>query len=156
LCPAGFHGDRCHLIKKEEVEDQESQSDSEAEIQKVLIFGFPLSSSNLQTIIILIFSASLMLILVLSILCFCVFRLKKRPRVKRKRFISIHKGDRMRSQEQNSGITLDIEDCCNMTLCDTPCVEPPTRTPHKQSKGRKCDLKTGDKYSLLDHENDDD
>ena len=78
------------------------------------------------------------LIIVVIVLSFMVHRLRVRPKIVRKRFISIgpahtgHSapGDNIGKEKRSGscggsslpvqdGIEFDIENCCNMTLCET-------------------------------------
>ena len=68
-----------------------------------------------------------MLTLVVVLLSVAVHRLRLRPRVVRKRFISVAGGDVKDGPERRGScglpvedsLQLDIENCCNMTLCET-------------------------------------
>ena len=68
-----------------------------------------------------------MLTLVVVLLSVAVHRLRLRPRVVRKRFISVAGGDVKDGPDRRAScglpvedsLQLDIENCCNMTLCET-------------------------------------
>lgn len=144
LCSPGLEGDRCQY--------NVTQSSS----------GFPLTSissvGSLQVIVFSLAAVTGILTVLLIVLSVIVCRMRKKPRVVRKRFISVARGENERKGPRSQcglpvedGITLDIDNCCNMTLCDTPCFEPPTRRPRKSSSRSK----TGnceDRKTLLDAE----
>ena len=115
LCPPGYHGDRCQRVS----------GDTD------------LCSTDTVTMITLT-TVSGVLIIVVIVLSFMVHRLRVRPKIVRKRFISIgpahtgHSapGDNIGKEKRSGscggsalpvqdGIEFDIENCCNMTLCET-------------------------------------
>ena len=106
LCPPGHHGDRCQLSLEER---EEPRSDLPLNVMSGVC--------GLLSLVIIFLSVSL-------------HRLRLRPRVVRKRFISVAgAGAGARPKEEKpagscglpveDGIQLDIENCCNMTLCET-------------------------------------
>jgi len=161
LCAEGFHGERCNVMKESlqtmepKIDTEDAEGNSAKILQEKNVSTFSLPDSAIPILLILLVSTCIVLFLLVLVLCVCVCRMKNRPRVKRKRFISVQKGDIVKKQGQDCGVSIDIEDCCNMTLCDTPCFDPPTRGPRKQSRGRKSERKVGDKSSLLDYEDED-
>lgn len=124
LCPPGWEGDRCELEK--------------ASSSNLLL---PLSREKLELVVVVLGPCSLLLLSSTIILSILLYRFRKRPRIVRKRFISVARDSKKDlslggGSSSNScglaleeGIQLDIENCCNMTLCDTPCFEPPSRVP---------------------------
>jgi len=147
FCPAGWSGDRCQL-----------HQDSNIPPSRDVVPLFDVSVADLNILVIALAVTSFILLLLTGALVLKVFRLKQRPRIVRKRFISttappVPSENSCGGGDAGDGVRLDIEDCCNMTLCDTPCFEPPTRGP-KKSAGRR----TGgcqDKRSLLANQDDD-
>jgi len=149
FCPTGWSGDRCQ------------HQDSNAEEVKLPLLNVSVASLNILVLSLAV--TSFVLLLLLALLVLFVFRLKQRPRIVRKRFISTTSptvaasGNTCGGRDSGDGVQLDIEDCCNMTLCDTPCFEPPTRAPKKSSAAagglgrRGCQ----DKRSLLANQDDD-
>jgi len=142
FCPAGWSGDRCQ------------HQDSPAQDVVPLL---DVSVASLNILVISLAVTSFVLFLLVVALALVVFRLKQRPRIVRKRFISttspsVPSGNSCGGGDAGDGVRLDIEDCCNMTLCDTPCFDPPTRAPKKSAAGRRgCQ----DKRSLLANQDDD-
>jgi len=117
------------------------------------------SVADLNILVVSLSATSFTLLLITGALAFVVFRLKQRPRIVRKRFIStspppVPSKNSCGGEDAGDGVRLDIEDCCNMTLCDTPCFEPPTRGP-KRSAGRRTGGGCQDKRSLLSNQDDD-
>ena len=106
LCQPGHHGDRCQLSLHHRDETQ-----SQTHLPLYILAG-----------------VSGLLVLVIIFLSVTVHNLRLRPRVVRKRFISVA-GAGARAPEEKptrscglpveDGIQLDIENCCNMTLCET-------------------------------------
>jgi len=149
FCPAGWSGDRCHL-------HQDSILPSPPSRHVVPLLNVSVASLNI--IVISLAVASFLLLLLVAVLAITVHRLKQRPRIVRKRFISttsptVPSENSCGGGDAGDGVRLDIEDCCNMTLCDTPCFEPPTRAP-KKSGGRRAGG-CQDKRSLLANQDDD-
>jgi len=75
------------------------------------------------------------LVIVVIALSIRVHQLSRRPRIRR-RFFGPSAGKSGKSGKPQdaaaaaaSGPTMDIENCCNMNECETPCTEPPSRTP---------------------------
>jgi len=143
FCPAGWSGDRCQL--------QPDSSDRDV----VPLLNVSVAGLNILVVSLAVTSA--VLLLLLAALALVLFKLKQRPRIVRKRFISttspsLPSANSCGGADSGDGVRLDIEDCCNMTLCDTPCFEPPTRAPKKSAAGRRgCQ----DKRSLLANQDDD-
>jgi len=150
FCPAGWSGDRCQL--------QDQDSNIPQTTRDVVVPLLNVSVADLNILVVSLSATSFILLLLTGALALVVFRLKQRPRIVRKRFIStspppVPSKTSCGGEDAGDGVRLDIEDCCNMTLCDTPCFEPPTRGP-KKSAGRR----TGgcqDKRSLLSNQDDD-
>jgi len=157
LCDQGYEGDRC-----------ERQITSTAVVDVVTPL---LAVETLNTLVLLCFpillGVQLVIIIVLSI---CVHKNRKRPRIVRKRFISASKyADKVSAKGKNiycgdgklpteDGVQLDIEDCCNMAMCDTPCFDPPNVKSKDQQTPRKKLSRSDklDKRSLLsDNDNED-
>merc|ERR1719370_2519080 len=142
FCPAGWSGDRCQ------------HQDSPAQDVVPLL---DVSVASLNILVISLAVTSFVLFLLVVALALVVFRLKQRPRIVRQRVIStpspsVPSGNSCGGGDAGDGVRLDIEDCCNMTLCDTPCFDPPTRAPKKSTAGRRgCQ----DKRSLLANQDDD-
>jgi len=143
FCHSNQHGDRCEFAD---------------DVVPIL----PVSTLNqLMFVLPALLAIQFIVILVLSLL---VTRHRKRPRIVRKRFISSSKTAKVKEVKNScsgsgvgggdDGIQLDIEDCCNMAMCDTPCFDPPTRVPKdvffSPSKSNK-----QDKRGLLDDDCDD-
>ena len=107
LCTEGREGDRCQVLLP--------PGESPAPALPVLL-------------LVLASSTGVLVLLVLG-LALTVCRLRRRPRVVRKRFIAPPKagpaggaegaGAGQRCGGVGDGVSLDIENCCNMTLCDT-------------------------------------
>ena len=106
LCPPGHPGARCQLSREE---GGAAQSD----LALYVMSGV----SGILSLVIIFLSVTL-------------HKLRLRPRVVRKRFISVAgAGAGAREKEEKprgscglpveDGIQLDIENCCNMTLCET-------------------------------------
>ena len=110
LCPPGHHGDRCQLTEVVPMTLQH-RDPTQSHLPLYLLAG-----------------VSGLLALVIIFLSVTVHNLRLRPRVVRKRFISVA-GAGARAPEGKptgscglpveDGIQLDIENCCNMTLCET-------------------------------------
>jgi len=49
-----------------------------------------------------------------------------------------------RKLTSDDGVVLDLEDCCNMTLCDKPCVEASFRKPTSRKKKEKISILSPD------------
>jgi len=160
LCPSGFIGERCHMPESPE-SPESSQLNS-----TLCTYGIT------RVLVLVLGTSSGLLAFAVIILSLMVHRLRSRPRVVRKRFISVAGNGAPDKTASNiyknkepspscglpveDGIQFDIENCCNMVLCETPCFEPPTRGP-KGKKGRKS--KGGgasDKRSLLANCDEDD
>jgi len=150
FCPAGWSGDRCQLHQDSRILPSAPSWDA------VPLLNASVASLNI--IVISLAVASILLLLLVAALAITVHRLKQRPRIVRKRFISttsptVPSENSCGGGDAGDGVRLDIEDCCNMTLCDTPCFEPPTRGP-KKSGGRRAGG-CQDKRSLLANQDDD-
>ena len=116
LCQPGHHGDRCQLTLQ-----HRDGTQSQTQLPLYILAG-----------------VSGLLALVIIFLSVTVHNLRLRPRVVRKRFISVA-GAGARAPEGKptgscglpvpveDGIHLDIENCCNMTLCETVGVTSPHR-----------------------------
>ena len=104
LCPPGYHGDRCHL-------DQDT-----------LLQETPLPSLDTTVLVWSLTTVTGVLTIIVIILSIMVHKLRVRPKVVRKRFISVAgvSGEKGRGAlPVQDGIQFDIENCCNMTLCET-------------------------------------
>ena len=112
LCPPGHHGDRCQLTEVVPLTLQQ-RDETQSHLPLYILAG-----------------VSGLLALVIIFLSVTVHNLRLRPRVVRKRFISVAgAGAAARAPEGKpsgscglpveDGIQLDIENCCNMTLCET-------------------------------------
>ena len=108
VCRPPHHGDRCHLGDTEE-----SAGDCQNKNDLLLV---------------IMSSVTVVLAMVVMILSVAVHKLRLRPRVVRKRFISVSgREEKVVGTEPRpscglpveDGIQLDIENCCNMTLCET-------------------------------------
>jgi hypothetical protein len=151
-CPINHTGARCEISK----EGLSAAISDEAYINLVYI---------LPTII--AFQA-----VAIIILAVCLYKFRKRPRIVRKRFISASKYadkvDRSHRKRRNKddtknivraaehlgdggGVQLDIEDCCNMAMCDTPCLEPPNVKAKKIFGNLKKSCHSSDRSALLDN-----
>lgn len=82
------------------------------------------------------------LIVVVIGLSIRVYQLSRRPRIRR-RFFGPVKSGKLGKSDPATGPVMDIENCCNMNICETPCTEPPNRTPKADRKGH------GDNQRLL-------
>ena len=113
LCPPGHHGDRCQLAELVTVMPLRDPGETQGHFPLYILAGL-----------------SGLLALVVIFLSVAVHNLRLRPRVVRKRFISVAgAGARARASEAKpgrscglpveDGVQLDIENCCNMTLCET-------------------------------------
>lgn len=134
-CHNGTSGDRCEHVSIETVD----VDDDETLVYVVIGVGV----------------VCVLLVLVVLGLTVNTIKMKKQPRLVRKRFISGSNNKKMKVpsgevHDDGSGVSFDIENCCNMTLCDTPCFEPPSRAP----KASKCH-RSEDKKQLLNNSNDD-
>ena len=117
LCQPPYHGDRCHLSPVAII-----TSDSFCDTNNDILVMSLSITSGIMTIVVIILSVML-------------HRMRLRPRIVRKRFISIagqgsspeiknivkKRSDSMAScgLPVEDGIQFDIENCCNMTLCET-------------------------------------
>ena len=116
LCPLGYTGDRCTTpLPSAPLHRPPTPEDS---LNPVETPGVPL---DIAVVVLAATTAALFLtVVVLSVI---IFRLRRRPKVVRKRFISRSREAPILQAscggEQGDGVTLDIEDCCNLTLCDT-------------------------------------
>jgi len=128
LCRPGWTGDRCQLETNKTVLSPLGSGPGALAVP-VLVWVLAALTATLATT-------------VLALSCW-VARLRRRPRVVRKRFISVPQSQQARPAADGSGVSLDIENCCDMTLCETPCFEPPVRGARA---GRSC---KSDKQSLL-------
>jgi len=156
LCSEGFQGDRCQIAALPIVDEYKQTLANESSSK-----SSP-TSGNLNILVYILGGTTGALTIIVILLSVLVNRLRLRPRVVRKRFISIAGADRKEGKMTkpssscglpvDDGIQLDIENCCNMTLCDTPCFEPPTRGPKKSKKSSKGDQ---DKKSLLADDDED-
>ena len=109
LCQLGHLGDRCQVI-----------NDAEAMTQSLDI---PCS----RVLILTLSTTTGILCLVTILLSVHLHRMRLRPRIVRKRFISV--ADKEGSVKKtktgceglpvSDGLQLDIENCCNMSLCET-------------------------------------
>jgi len=152
FCPSGWSGDRCHLRQDSNSPLPQPQDPNQ---DGALLLN--VSVAHLEVLVLVLAATSLALLLLVVALAVVIFRLKQRPRIIRKRFISTTAPPaptRTTCGGDEDGVRLDIEDCCNMTLCDTPCFEPPTRGP-KKSTGRRSGGGCQDKRSLLSNQDDD-
>ena len=122
LCQPPYHGDRCHLLSPVAIITSSTTSICDSN-NDILVMSLSIISGVMTIIVI-----------VLSII---LHRMRLRPRIVRKRFISVagpggtEAGDnniiKKRSGSSAScgllpvedGIQFDIENCCNMTLCET-------------------------------------
>jgi len=150
FCPPGWSGDRCHLHQDSTILPTPPS--------RHVVPLLNVSVASLNIIVISLAVACFLLLLLVAVLAITVHRLKQRPRIVRKRFISttsptVPSENSCGGGDAGDGVRLDIEDCCNMTLCDTPCFEPPTRGP-KKSGGRRAGG-CQDKRSLLANQDDD-
>jgi len=154
ICKDGFEGDRCQvemlpgIIRSQEHSESTTSTDS----------------SYLTTLVYILGSTTGCLTIIVAVLSFFVHKMRLRPRVVRKRFISVAGPGKKKLDSRSGssscglpvedGVQLDIENCCNMTLCDTPCFEPPTRGPKKSNKP-KTSPRAQDKQSLLANDDED-
>ena len=112
VCQPGHHGDRCQLIQTKSDEPAQNVHDCDGKN---------------DLLVILLSAGSVVLTLVVVLLSVAVHRLRLRPRVVRKRFISVAGGDVKDGPDRRAScglpvedsLQLDIENCCNMTLCET-------------------------------------
>jgi len=158
LCEDGFEGDRCELKTLSPL-SQSHQMDGNTTVS-----NSPAISSNLNLLLYILGGTSICLAIVVIALSVLVNKLRLRPRVVRKRFISLAGANKSEGKDTKNppncglpvedGIQFEIENCCNMSLCDTPCFEPPTRGPQK-GKGSKSRKGAADKKLLLDDEDED-
>lgn len=135
LCQLGQFGDRCQVITAASKEERDTSS-------RVLILTLSTTTGLLS--------------LVTIVLSVTLHRMRLRPRIVRKRFISVpppesgeggsisKSGDGCGGLPVSDRLQLDIENCCNMSLCETPCFEPPHQASSvpKRKKGRnlrRCD-----------------
>eukprot|EP00092_Neocalanus_flemingeri_P024701 GFUD01026790.1.p1 GENE.GFUD01026790.1~~GFUD01026790.1.p1 ORF type:complete len:549 (+),score=105.74 GFUD01026790.1:228-1874(+) len=154
LCSEGFMGDRCQAAQLLVVnENQPSFANASSSLSSTV-------SGDVDILVFVLGGTTGALTIVVIVLSVFLNKLRLRPRVVRKRFISVAGANRKEDKPSNScglpvddGIQLDIENCCNMTLCDTPCFEPPNRGPKKDKKSKS--PKGGDKKSLLADEDED-
>lgn len=131
LCQLGQLGDRCQVVTSISTREEDSSS-------RALILTLA-TTTGLLSLVTIVLSVSL-------------HRTRLRPRIVRKRFISVAApGSEDRGNKKpktnasgcgglpvNDGLQLDIENCCNMSLCETPCFEPPHQASSvpKTKKGR--------------------
>lgn len=158
LCEDGFEGDRCELKTLSPL------SQSHQMVGNTTVSNSPAISSNLNLLLYILGGTSICLAIVVIALSVLVNKLRLRPRVVRKRFISLAGANKSEGKDTKNppncglpvedGIQFEIENCCNMSLCDTPCFEPPTRGPQK-GKGSKSRKGAADKKLLLDDEDED-
>jgi len=152
VCKDGFEGDRC------QVEILPGTIRTEEHLENTP------DTSYLMTLVYILGSTTGGLTIIVAVMSFVIHKMRLRPRVVRKRFISVA-GPGKKNLESRSGssscglpvedgVQLDIENCCNMTLCDTPCFEPPTRGPKKSNKP-KSSPRAQDKQSLLANDDED-
>jgi len=157
LCNEGFEGDRCQVeILPGKIENEEPLVNASS----AMLTHIP---SQLNTLVYILGGTTSGLTILVVVLSVMVHRMRLRPRVVRKRFISvagpskkngdIHKPSSSCGLPVEDGIQLDIENCCNMTLCDTPCFEPSNRVPKKSSKTKNYGAQ--DKKSLLGNDDED-
>jgi len=157
LCEEGFDGDRCEI----RILLPLNQSNQMIGNTNTTVSTSPAMSSNINLLLYILGGTTVSLAIVVIALSVLVNKLRLRPRVVRKRFISLAGANKAEGKDTKQpincglpvedGIQLDIENCCNMTLCDTPCFEPPTRGPQK-GKGKKSCKGAADKKLLLDDE----
>lgn len=97
----------------------------------------PLSNETNSALLITFGCICLLLLLAVILLVYKVINLRKRPRVK-KRFIGSKTVTPTPLTNRPSPATdqceINIENCCNMNICETPCFEPNLRTPRPGSK----------------------
>ena len=115
LCGPGWAGDRCQ-------ERSSSAAAASSDPQ-------PGAEGRDQVLVWSLASATGLLALATLVLSVAVHRLRLRPRVVRKRFISVSRPEAAKDKARDSvtgcglpveaGVALDIENCCNMTLCET-------------------------------------
>jgi len=152
LCKEGYEGDRCHINSFPGIiRSQEHLNTTSA-----------ILTTN-STMVYILGGTTGVLTIIVVVLSFFLHKMRLRPRVVRKRFISVAGPGRKSSDNKSGnsscglpvedGVQLDIENCCNMTMCDTPCFEPPTRGPKKSSKPSS--PRAQDKQSLLDNDDED-
>lgn len=156
LCQDGFQGDRCQVANL--------PNENQVPIDTVSSSKFSAISENMNILVYVLGGTTGALTIVVIVLSVLLNRMRLRPRIVRKRFISVAGANRKDADisKPNSscglpvddGIQLDIENCCNMTLCDTPCFEPSTRGP-KKSKLSKNRAGAQDKKSLLEDDDED-
>jgi len=153
LCSNNSRGDRCE------------EGGEQVEGCPATVSG--LSSSTLLIVLPVVCSFQLVIITALAL---AFYRYTKKPRIVRKRFVSVTREPKKSKKREGGcsgglpvedGIQLDIENCCNMKMCDTPCFDPPSRVPkdiYSPAKSATSPGKSGrsDKQSLLDNTYDDD
>ncbi|XP_023331602.1 protein cueball isoform X5 [Eurytemora carolleeae] len=139
FCIPGYSGDRC------EISPDVTEGYLPVHIMNYLILILPILVT-LQLIVIVVLAAAFI-------------RYKRQPRIVRKRFISVTKPSNSKRKvgggcgggggggggglPTEDGIQLDIENCCNMTMCDTPCFEPSNRAPKDRSNSVYSPKKSG-------------
>ena len=125
LCVAGREGARCQLeVIQEHQGEVEQQQQQKLHADSFLLL---LSPPSLHLLVYGLAATMAVLLIAVLLLSLYVVKLRRRPRV-RKRFIQGTAGRGVRNgglEVKDScggaedGVTLDIENCCNMTLCDT-------------------------------------
>ena len=115
LCGPGWAGDRCQERSSSTAAASSDPQPGAEERDQVLVWSLA--------------SATGLLALATLVLSVAVHRLRLRPRVVRKRFISVSRPEAAKEKARGSvagcglpveaGVALDIENCCNMTLCET-------------------------------------
>ena len=121
LCQDGFQGDRCQVANL--------PNENQVPIDTVSSSKFSAISENMNILVYVLGGTTGALTIVVIVLSVLLNRMRLRPRIVRKRFISVAGANRKDADisKPNSscglpvddGIQLDIENCCNMTLCDT-------------------------------------
>jgi len=109
LCPEGFEGDRCEV--KSDLQSKENVTNKISDVSR---------DQNVSVYI--LGSVTVALSIVVIVLTIRVYKQRLRPRIVTKRFIAgtSRKKGGVPGEEV---IELDVEDCCDMTVCDTPCFE---------------------------------
>ncbi|KAF4518617.1 hypothetical protein B566_EDAN005942 [Ephemera danica] len=120
---------------------------SRNDISKQLCTGDAMSSeqSNFYYIVFSLVAVCLTLLIVVGALTGRVVVLSRRPRIRRRVVVSRKEmsvpkghsgepGSSRRGVQHGDTCEITIENCCNMNICETPCFEPPVRSPGKLSK----------------------
>ncbi|CAB4065537.1 unnamed protein product [Lepeophtheirus salmonis] len=123
-CIGEFNGARCQFDMSKDRNNV--QQIKESPTSKVFLYGFVLTSSSTG-----------LLLLLLTAITVRTYREKKGV------YSEICIG-----KTTNCSSFVDIEDCCQMTLCDTPCVEATFRKPRRRGLSHGDD----DKAVLLDND----